>query len=184
MSPPESEKGRGKYISLVTATTAQHSRRLDARKHAITMIKASFHSGVPAIDQLKKLFFPSTSADSMEALSQCCPTHLVPDVFEVRLKVLLSAVEESLRLQVRGAEGQEVDGSEPGLLAGGDEDDDGKFRRVLADGVVDRFHHGNQAGGCVGDVEALAWGMGIESVCVIQDVTEWMTACDMHVMCT
>lgn len=111
-------------------------------------------------------------------------------MLEVWLKVLFSAVEESLRLQVSGAEGQEVDGSEPGLLARGDEDGDGQLRRVFTDSVIDWFHHGNQAGGRVGDVEALEWGMGFKSVRVIQNVTEHdvitfshVMSCDLHVTC-
>ena len=71
--------------------------------------------------------------------------HLVSDVFEVCLEVLLGAVEEPLRLEVSGTEGQEVDGRESGLLARGDKDDDGCLWGVLADGLVDWLHHGNES---------------------------------------
>lgn len=74
---------------------------------------------------------------------------------EVRGKVLLTTVQESLRLQVCSTKRQEIDGSQSGLLARGDEYNDGEFGRVFADGVVDGFHHGNEAGGSMGDGEAL-----------------------------
>ena len=81
--------------------------------------------------------------------------HLVSDVFEVCLEVLLGTVEEPLRLEVSGTEGQEVDGRESGLLAGGDKDDDGCLWGVLADGLVDWLHHGNESRRSVVDVESL-----------------------------
>ena len=74
---------------------------------------------------------------------------------EVGLQVLLCTVQESLRLEVRRTEGEEVDGGETGLLAGGDEDDDGRLGRVLVDGLVHWFHHGYQSRWSVRDVEPL-----------------------------
>ena len=74
---------------------------------------------------------------------------------EVGLQVLLCTVQEPLRLEVRRTEGEEVDGGETGLLAGGDEDDDGRLGRVLADGLVHWFHHGYQSRWSVRDVEPL-----------------------------
>ena len=80
---------------------------------------------------------------------------LVLDVVEVSREVLFAAVQKPLGLRVRSAEGQEVNGSQSGLLARRHKDNDGKLGRVLADGVVDRLHHGDEAGGSVGDGEAL-----------------------------
>lgn len=58
-------------------------------------------------------------------------------------------------LDIRSARGEDVDGREPRLLAGRDEDNDWLFGRVLHDGMVDRLGHGKQASLCVADVEAL-----------------------------
>lgn len=82
-------------------------------------------------------------------------THLVFDVVEVRHEVFLSTMQETLRLQISSTESQEVDSGQSGLLAGGDKHYDGEFGRVLADGVVDGFYHGNETRGGVGDGEAL-----------------------------
>ena len=78
-------------------------------------------------------------------------------MLEMCLQIFLCTVQESLRLHVGGAKGQEVDGSEPGLLARGDKDDDRHFWRVLADGLVDRFHHCYQSRWCVSGVKPLQW---------------------------
>ena len=69
-------------------------------------------------------------------------------------------MQKALGLQVGGTEGQKVDGCEAGLLAGWDKDDDGRLGRVLADGLVDWFHHGNQPRWGVGDIETLRSGGG------------------------
>ena len=84
--------------------------------------------------------------------------HLVSDVFEVSLEVLLCTVQEPLRLQVGRAEGQKVDGRESGLLARRDEHNDRHLGRVLADGLVHWLHHGYQSGRRVSDVETLREG--------------------------
>lgn len=60
-----------------------------------------------------------------------------------------------MALDVRGAGGQDVDGREPGLFAGGDEDQDGFFGRVLHHGVVHGLGHGQQPRLRVADVETL-----------------------------
>ncbi len=70
-------------------------------------------------------------------------------------QVVFAAMQEPLRLRVRCTEGQKVNGSQTRLLSRRNEDNDWKLWGVLADGVVDRFHHGDQAGGGVGDRESL-----------------------------
>lgn len=45
------------------------------------------------------------------------PTHLVPDVLQVRSEVLLCTVQEPLGLKVSSTKGQEVNSCESGLLA-------------------------------------------------------------------
>jgi hypothetical protein len=81
--------------------------------------------------------------------------HLIFDVFEVSLEVLFSTMQKALRLQVCSTKGQEVNSSEPCLLAGRHKDDCRKLWGVLADGMVNRFDHGHQTGGRVSDGEAL-----------------------------
>lgn len=76
-------------------------------------------------------------------------------MLEVSLEIFLGTVQKTLRLQIRGTKGQEVDCSQPGLLARGHKDDGGEFRGVLADGVVDGLDHGYESRGCVRDGESL-----------------------------
>ena len=64
-------------------------------------------------------------------------------------------MKEPLRLKVGCTKGQEINGRESGLLARGNEDNDGELGRVLADGVVDWLHHSNETRLRVGDVETL-----------------------------
>lgn len=54
--------------------------------------------------------------------------HLVSDVLQVGLEVLLCTVQEALRLQVSSTEGQEVNSSEAGLFTRWHKDDDRHFR--------------------------------------------------------
>ena len=82
-------------------------------------------------------------------------THLVPDVFQVGGEVLLGTVKEPLGLKVSGTKGQQVNSCESGLLARWDKHYNGEFGRVLADGMVDRFHHSNETRLSVSDVETL-----------------------------
>ena len=81
--------------------------------------------------------------------------HLVSDVLEVGLEVLLCTVQEPLGLHVGGTEGQEVNGCKASLLPRGDKHDDGHLGRVLADGLVDWLHHGNESRWSVRDVVPL-----------------------------
>ena len=80
-------------------------------------------------------------------------------MFEVRFQVLLPAVKELLRLEISGTEGQKVNCCQSCLFAGGYKYDGLEFWGVSADGVVDWFHHGDEARRSVSDVEAL-WGEG------------------------
>lgn len=60
-----------------------------------------------------------------------------------------------MALDVGGTGGQDVDGCQPGLFPGWDEDQDGFFGRVLHNGVVHGLGHGQQPSLRVADVETL-----------------------------
>ena len=81
--------------------------------------------------------------------------YLVSDVFEVWLEVLLCTVQEPLGLEVSCTKGEQIHGCESCLLARGNKHYDWQFGGMLADGMVDWFHHGNEARGGVGDVKSL-----------------------------
>ena len=82
-------------------------------------------------------------------------THLISHLGQVRLQVLLRAVQEPVVLHVRGAEGEDVDGGQAGLLPGRHVHHHWLLGGVLHDGVVGRLGHGHDAGRIVGDVETL-----------------------------
>ena len=64
-------------------------------------------------------------------------------------------MKESLRLEIGSTKGQEVNGGESSLLARGNKDDDRGLWGILADGLVDWFHHGDESRRSVGDVKTL-----------------------------
>ena len=97
-------------------------------------------------------------------MSSCDPSHdvhkvwymyLISDVFEVWFEVLLCTVQESLGLEVSCTKGEQIHGCESGLLARRDKHNDRQLGGMLADGMVDRFHHGDETRGSVGDVKSL-----------------------------
>ena len=74
---------------------------------------------------------------------------------QVTGEVFFTAVQETLGLGVCRAERQQVHSCELGLLARRHKDNHRELGGVLADGVVDGLHHGDEAGRGVGDGEAL-----------------------------
>lgn len=70
-------------------------------------------------------------------------------------KLTLPPPSPPLPLDVRCTGGEDVNGSEAGLLAGWHEDNDGLLGRVLGDSMVHGLGHGQQARLRVADVEAL-----------------------------
>ena len=91
-------------------------------------------------------------------------SHLVVDLVDVGLQVLLANMQEAVGLCVRSAEGEDVDGGEARLFAGRHKDNGGFARRVLHDGVIHRLRHGDDARRVVRDVKALVQKALSESI--------------------
>ena len=64
-------------------------------------------------------------------------------------------MQEPLGLEVSRTKGEQIHGRESGLLARGNKHYDRQLGGMLADGMVDWFHHGDEARRGVGDVKSL-----------------------------
>ena len=64
-------------------------------------------------------------------------------------------MQKTIRQHLRGTEGQEVNGGHASLFTRRHVDDDGATRRMLDDGVVRRFRHGDESRGVVRRTEAV-----------------------------